>query len=109
MSTSSILRNTDAPNDFDPGLLIHDSEISLIKALARFPSLIMKCADDRTPHQVASYTYELASLFNQFYRDCPVLSAEADIMGSRLNLVKCSKMVLQNALGTLGIVAPEEM
>ncbi len=106
---SSILRNTDAPNDFDPGLLIHESEISLIKALARFPSLIIKCADDRTPHLVASYTYELASLFNQFYRDCPVLSAEADIMEARLNLVKCSKMVLQNALNTLGIVAPEEM
>ncbi len=106
---SSILRKTTPPENFDPGLLVHDSELDLIKTLAKFPSLIFKCADDRTPHIIASYAYELASLFNQFYRDCPVLSAEEDIMGSRLNLVKCSKMVLQNALNTLGIVAPEEM
>ncbi|MCK5039066.1 MAG: arginine--tRNA ligase, partial [Thermoplasmata archaeon] len=99
----------DVPDNYDPDLLTHDSEINLIKALARFPSLIQKCADDRTPHHIASYAHELASLFNQFYRDCPVLSADGELRNARLVLVKCSKLVLQNALDTLGIVAPEEM
>ncbi len=119
---SSILRSMNAPDDTNSkqgdvkletypklSLLTHDSEINLIKALARFPSLIRKCADDRTPHHVASYAHELASLFNQFYRDCPVLSADGELRQARMVLVRCSKIVLQNTLDTLGIVAPEEM
>ena len=106
---SSILRKSGGPDNFEPDHLSHDSEIALIKTLARFPSTIRKCADDRAPHLLASYAYELASRFNQFYRDCPVLSADDEVKKARLALVESTKIVLQNTLNTLGIVAPEEM
>ncbi|MBU4255706.1 MAG: arginine--tRNA ligase, partial [Candidatus Thermoplasmatota archaeon] len=57
----------------------------------------------------ASYVFELASCFNQFYRDMPVLKAEKDEKNARLALVDCFRIVLRNALNLLGIDAPEEM
>lgn len=107
---SSILRKATSLKDYDLTLLTHPSETELIKALASFPSLIRLCGENRSAHQLASYSHELASLFNQFYRDCPVLGAgSVSLKNSRLALVETSKCVLANALDTLGIVAPEEM
>jgi arginyl-tRNA synthetase len=107
---SSILRKATGQKDYDPSFLTHPSEIELIKALARFPSLIKACGDKMCAHPIAAYCHELASLFNQFYRDCSVLSAiSPELVYARLALVESSKWVLANALDTLGIIAPEEM
>jgi len=106
---SSILRKATEFGDYDAGLLTHPSETALVKGLARFPSAIKGCGESMTCHQVALYALELASLFNQFYRDCPVLAAEGELRNARLALVTASKFVLLNALDTLGIVAPEEL
>jgi len=62
------------------------------------------------PNLLAIYARELADSFNQFYRFVPVLTAEpAEFRAARLALVDCSRIVLANALDTLGIIAPESM
>ena len=106
---SSILRKSDAQKDYEPGLLKHPSEVMLIKALARFPSQVAKCADSKAIHQMTAYSFEIASLFNQFYRDCPVLQAGEALKNARLALVDATKTVLKNSLELLGITAPQEM
>ena len=55
------------------------------------------------------YAYELASAFSSFYRDCKVLSEDADLSAARLALVDATRSVLANALGLLGISAPDSM
>jgi arginyl-tRNA synthetase len=95
---------------YDPTLLEHPSEINLIKEMARFPDTIRECAERRTPHLMASYAYGLASMFNQFYRDCPVLACEDDqLRNARLAMVDAGRAVLENSLFCLGIEAPDEM
>jgi len=95
---------------FEPTLLTHSSEIGLIKKLAQFPLIIEDACDNCKPHQIANYLFETASIFNQFYRDCPVLSEENTLLrSSRLALVCATKIVLRNALDLLGISAPKEM
>jgi arginyl-tRNA synthetase len=106
---SSILRKASAFESYDAGLLAHPSEIALAKGLARFPSVIGECGRSTMCHPVALYGFEVASLFNQFYRDCPVLTAEVELKNARLALVTAAKLVLMNVLDTLGIVAPEEL
>ncbi len=106
---SSILRKTAVLGNYDLKLLKHRTEIQLVKALARFPSLIKESGESMECHPIAGYAFELASLFNQFYRDCPVLQADEDIMNARLALVTVSRYTLSNVLDTLGLVAPEEM
>ena len=96
--------------DFDSNLLNHDSEIILIKQLARFPLVIEEACNGCKPHIIANYLYETASKFNQFYRDCPVLPEKNTYLrNSRISLVDGTRIVLKNALTLLGISAPEEM
>ncbi|MBN1860442.1 MAG: arginine--tRNA ligase [Candidatus Thermoplasmatota archaeon] len=108
---SSILsKATNKDLNFESTLLTHVSEIALVKKLARFPLVIEDACQNCKPHVIANYLFEVASVFNQFYRDCPVLSEEkAQLRSSRLALVNATTIVLRNALELLGISAPEEM
>jgi arginyl-tRNA synthetase len=96
-------------DNFDPGILLEEQEILLIKKLAQFGNVIDNSACDLKPNILAIYARELADVFNQFYRYVPVLAVELDYRASRLALVDCSRIVLANALDTLGITAPESM
>ncbi|WP_010477858.1 arginine--tRNA ligase [Thermococcus zilligii] len=84
-------------------------EKELIKLLTRFPEVVEQAGKDVKPHLVPAYLNELASLFNRFYMDHPVLKAEEGIVEERLLLVMAVKQVLRNGLELLGIEAPEKM
>ncbi len=94
---------------FDPNVLLEEQEIALIKKLSGFENTIDNAARELKPNYLAIYARELADAFNQFYRYVPVLDAEPEFRAARLALVDCSRIVLANALDTLGITAPESM
>ncbi len=94
---------------FDPSVLLEEQEIALIKKLSGFENAIDNAARELKPNYLAIYARELADAFNQFYRYVPVLAAEPEFRAARLALVDCSRIVLANALDTLGITAPESM
>lgn len=95
---------------FEATVLNHPSEMILIKKLAQFPLIIDDACNNCKPHIIANHLYEMASAFNQFYRDCPVLSEENKVIcSSRLTLVESTKIVIHTALDLLGITSPEEM
>jgi arginyl-tRNA synthetase len=94
---------------FDPNVLLEEQEIALVKKLAWFENTIEVASRDLKPNILAIYARELADAFNQFYRYVPVLDAEPEFRAARLALVDCSRIVLANALDTLGITAPESM
>ena len=92
----------------DASQLTDEYEIRLIKILSRFGSVLETVAEYRRIHLLPAYGHEVASAFNQFYAAVPVLSS-GDARNARLTLVKCTKIVIENILGCLGIGAPEEM
>lgn len=95
--------------NYDPNLLLEEPELLLIKKLAGFGNAIENASRELKPNLIAIYAREVADAFNQFYRYVPVLGAEPEFRASRLALVDCSRIVLANALDTLGITAPESM
>ncbi len=96
--------------DMNISLLLHPSEIQLTKKLAQLPIVVDESCKGYRPHSIATYVYEVASRFNQFYRDCPVLPEKnKKLRNARLALVDATKIVLKNGLNLLGITAPEEM
>ncbi|WP_423743608.1 arginine--tRNA ligase (plasmid) [Haladaptatus sp. SPP-AMP-3] len=98
------------PAETDPSVLDSEFERDLIEVIARFPNVIEEAAEDLEPHAVATYTREFAETFNAFYRECPVLTAEDDeVRDARLALVAAAKHTIANALGVIGIEAPESM
>jgi len=107
----SILRKKqDEIKNIDTNVLKHSSEEKLIKKLAMLPLIIDEACEVCKPHSIASYLFEVASAFNQFYRDCPVLPEEKNNLRiARLALVDATRIVLKNGLNLLGITAPEEM
>ena len=92
----------------DPSLLTDPFELSLIKTISKFESVIEQAGENRRIHLLPAYGHELASAFNQFYASVPVLNSKAE-KDARLTLVKCSRIVLKNVLDCLGLGAPEEM
>ncbi|MCV0403047.1 MAG: arginine--tRNA ligase [Chloroflexi bacterium] len=111
---SSILRHAaDADLRPDPTrtgeLLAHPAEQALVRHLLEFPDALATAAERRETHEVPRYCYELASAFSAFYRDCKVLSEDADLSRARLALVDATRSVLVNGLDLLGIAAPESM
>lgn len=107
----SILAKTkEKIEDFDALLLNHNSEVQLIKKLAKFYMVIEEACRSCRPHILTTYVYDIASQFNQFYRDCPVLpEKDSKLRKARLALVDATRIVLHNSLDLLGITAPEEM
>ena len=116
---ASILRNAadlglaPAGDDFDPGLLAHETEGVLLRALAEFPRVVNRAAELREPHRVARYLEETAAAFHKFYDSCRVLpqgdEVAEPIHAARLLLVEATRTVLANGLQLLGVTAPERM
>jgi arginyl-tRNA synthetase len=115
---ASLLRNAaelgvTRDTGFDPGLLAHDRENDLLKALGEFPEIVSAAAELREPHRVARYLEGLAGTYHRFYDVCRVLpqgdQPTTDLTTARLWLVEASRIVLANGLGLLGVSAPERM
>ena len=109
----SILRkaeaNLDKINSKNIDKNLEKEEENLLFSLIKFPSVVENSAIERKPNLLANYLYSLSHSLNRFYRECPVLPAEQGVKERRLLLVDSTRQVLKNALGLLGIEAPERM
>ena len=94
-----------------PDVLLNEkltnSEIKLLRTLSKWPDIVQRAVSNLSIHYIPNYTHELASNFNQFYRDCPVLGNNSEEL--RINLVTTSKIILKTSLEILGIKAPNRM
>jgi arginyl-tRNA synthetase len=107
---SILEKSNDDITDVDSTVLKHKSEIELIKKLAFLPNTIEDACKGNKPHILSTYVFEVASQFNQFYRDCPVLhEVDKKLRIARLAIVKATRITIKNCLNLLGIVAPLEM
>ncbi|MDQ2738682.1 MAG: DALR anticodon-binding domain-containing protein, partial [Actinomycetota bacterium] len=93
----------------DAGLLQHQQEQRLLFHLAQYPELVATACRTLSVNLVAEYAYELATIFSQFYRDCPVLNAEPALRDARLLLVRTVREVLTNVCGVLGVPIIERL
>jgi arginyl-tRNA synthetase len=100
---------TPGAGSLDADALETEYERDLLRLAARFPAVIETAAEDLEPHTVATFTREFAEAFNAFYRECPVLTAEGETRRARVALVEASRVTVANALGVLGVAAPESM
>jgi arginyl-tRNA synthetase len=99
-----------AGSDFAFDRLVHESEIVLIKEIAKLDLVVEDAAKSLSPKSLARYAYNLATMFNLFYEKVPVLKeADADVRMARLALVKAFGVALKNALDVLGITALDRM
>jgi arginyl-tRNA synthetase len=93
-----------------PGTALESAERDLVKRLLEFPAEVREAAARRAPHRICAYATAVAADFHAFYRDCQVVGAEGEgVERSRLGLCLLTKRTIADALGLLGISAPERM
>ena len=92
------------------GVLPGDPEAQLARQIVRLPDVVEDAAQSEETHGVTAYATDLATAFHSFYRDARVIEeSEPERSAARLALVAAAKTTLANALGLLGIAAPESM
>jgi len=108
---NSILRRVEggAPETGQPMENLTEPEIQLIDLISRFPNEVQRAASEIRPLYMSNYAYELARGFNDFYNQCPVLSAEEPLRSQRLRLTAAARQAIHNSLDLLGIITPSVM
>jgi len=111
---AGILRNAQYAkidlSDIDFSLLGNTEERLLIKKLLQFPEEVGLAALQFNPGRLALHSHETAQMFNQFYHQHSVLTAEnEELIKARVALVQATAIVLKKGLNLLGIEMLEEM
>ncbi|MDU5525907.1 MAG: arginine--tRNA ligase [Finegoldia magna] len=90
-------------------LLVDDTEIDIVKHLSKFEEVLLNATEKYEPSFLTRYTVELAKLFNKFYANCPINTAEDELKYQRLYLTYSVNKCLKLSLRLLGIEAPVRM
>lgn len=90
-------------------LLVHPSELGLIKELIRLPEIVEDTANDYQVQRLPHYAIDVATAFHRFYTDCKVLGDYKNLEQARIALVLAVKIVLENILDLMGISKPKKM
>lgn len=109
----SVLRKADEAGmrgaDFS-AVIPGEKEVTLIRRLADFPSVVKEAGRSYSPALIANYVYDLVKEYNQFYHDCSILKEEdAAVRSMRLELSAVTADVIRRGMGLLGIKVPERM
>ncbi len=107
----SILRKSgDVATTVDASYAPNAKEVELIQKLDAFKVAVADAGQNYNPASIANYTYELTKLFNQFYHDYSILSADTEAEKLfRLKLARNVSKTIKNAMELLGIEVPERM
>ena len=110
-ANSILKKNKDEmiPETIDFSVLIEDTSYVLIKALSGYEETIIKAAERYEPSIVARYLITVATAFNKFYHDCPILQADEKTKKARLVLVDLTQSIISDSCSLLGISCPKEM
>ena len=111
---ASILRKAEeaglAPAESVGGALGGAPEAALARVAARLPEVVEDAVLAEETHSITAYCTELATTFHAFYRDARVVDPdEPERSAKRLALAEATRVTLANALGLLGISAPDSM
>ncbi len=90
--------------------LEHEWEIKLLRKILQFRDFVEEAALTRRPYIVAKYASDLASTFNRFYDNCPVLhEKDENKKKTRAVLVLLAARALEESFELLGIEMPEKI
>ena len=113
---SGIFRTADrepesVSGDLDVTALPAVQDTELLKKLAAFPDVAAAAAREREPHRITTYLHELATVVHGWYHHTRAVGAPEGkaTEEARLLLARAARVVLANALGVLGITAPDRM
>lgn len=87
-----------------------EEEATLVKTLCRFGERVCAAIADYEPSYITRFILDVATAFNRFYHNCPILSAEdPEIRQSRVALTAAVRTVLGNAFELICLKKTEKV
>lgn len=84
-------------------------ELELMRVMLRWPDVVREAAEALEPHRLAFFTDELAAAIHRFYKNCRVVTEDESLTAARLLLSRAARTTIANALGLMGVSAPNRM
>ena len=89
---------------------VNTSQKNLMLELTKFGSTIENAFEEKAPHKICAYIYEVSNAFNSFYHETKILSEENQGQKeSFLKLLSLTKNILETSIDLLGFSAPDRM
>ena len=90
--------------------LTDERELLLLKKIGEFPAEVAADALLRKPNKLTDYIISLVKTFHSYYNAVKVNNPDdPELTNQRLGLVTATMITLKNALGLIGVSAPESM
>ena len=110
---SILNRYVEAGGNLEAGEILpasNGSEKNLMLQLSGFGSMIESAFEEKAPHKICAYIYEVSNAFNSFYHETKILSEENQAQKeSYIRLLQLTKKVLETSIDLLGFEAPDKM
>ena len=89
---------------------VNASQKNLMLELTKFGNTIENAFEEKAPHKICAYIYEVSNAFNSFYHETKILSEEDQAQKeSFLKLLGLTKDILEKSIDLLGFSAPDRM
>ena len=89
---------------------VNASEKNLMLQLTGFGATVENAFEEKAPHKICAYIYEVSNAFNSFYHETKILSEEDQAQKeSFLQLLQLTRRVLETSIDLLGFSAPDRM
>ncbi len=105
---SSIMRKLEGQSH-SIGTYYNKEEGDLIRQMYLYPYVLTESLKGLKPENVANYLLELTRKFNDFYTNCPVVSAPQEEKEKRILIINAYRTIIKDAAGIVGIKILEEM
>ena len=86
-----------------------ENAYTILNKLTEYEDIVISSCEKESPHLIANYVYELASLFHSFYSKEKFITESDEDTQEKINLLLSIQIVLNNALDLLGIIPREQM
>ena len=86
-----------------------DSAYNLLACLYKFPDVVKSACTKKLPHIISNYSYELATLFHNYYEKNKIICDDELKTKENLNLIYAVKITLYNSLNLIGVIPKERM
>jgi arginyl-tRNA synthetase len=110
---SILNRYTEAGGNPEEGTIqgaVNDSEKNLMLALSGFGTMVENAFEEKAPHKICAYIYDVSNAFNSFYHETKILSEENEEQKkSFIQVLLLTKKVLETSIDLLGFSAPDKM
>jgi len=110
----SILKKYQAQRELPPQAQIlpahTDSEKALMLEISKFNGMMETAFEEKAPHKVCAYIYDLANAFNHFYHETKIIGEQDEmVQAGYIKLLGLTKKALELCIRVLGFEAPERM